>query len=179
MDAFELNKVAGAVLAAMLVIASTKTVFDISFQKHRPEKAGWALPVEEPVAKKSAEPEAAFDVAAVLSLLPKANADAGKAVFKKCLACHTPDKGGRNLVGPNLWGVVGRKIAEAPGFNYSEALKKHPGTWTWQELANYLHSPVSAIPGNKMQFPGVKDNADLADLLAHLRGLSDSPVALP
>jgi cytochrome c len=178
MDSFEVNKVAGAVLAALLVIAGAKTVLDINFHKHKAEKAGWALPVEAIVAKPAA-PEAPFDVAAVLSLLPKANADAGKAVFKKCLACHTADKGGRNLVGPNLWGVAGRKIAEAPGFNFSEAMKKHPGTWSWDELTKYLHSPVGAIPGNKMQFPGVKDNTDLADLLVFLRTLSDAPPALP
>ena len=97
--------------------------------------------------------------------------------FKKCLACHTPDKGGRNLVGPNLWGVVGRKIAQAPGFNYSDAMKSHPGEWTWEELAKYLHSPAQTVPGNRMQFPGVKDNADLADLLAYMRKLSDTPAA--
>ncbi len=179
MDGFELNKIAGAVLTAMLVIAASKTVLDTSFKKHSPEKAGWALPVEAPGPKKPAEPEAPFDVAAVLALLPKANADNGQAVFKKCLACHTPDKGGRNLVGPNLWGVVGRKIGEAPGFGFSEAMKKHGGSWTWEELAKYLHSPVTAVPGNKMQFPGVKDSPDLADLLVHLRKLSDSPAALP
>lgn len=178
MDGFELNKIAGAVLSALLVIAASKTVLDLAFQKHRPAKAGWALPVTESQPKK-AEPETAFDVAAVLALLPKANADNGQAVFKRCLACHTSDKGGRNLVGPNLYGVVGRKVAEVPGFAFSDAMKKHPGSWTWEELAKYLHNPAAAIPGNKMQFPGVKNNADLADLLVHLRRLSDAPAPLP
>ena len=178
MDGFELNKIAGAVLAAMLVIASGKTAMDIALQKHRPEKAGWALPVTE-IKPKTAEPEVAFDPKAVLALLPKANADAGQDIFKKCLACHTPDKGGRNLVGPNLWGVVGRKIAQAPGFNYSDAMKNHPGDWTWEELAKYLHSPTEVVPGNRMQFPGVKDNADLADLLMYIRKLADTPAPLP
>ena len=113
----------------------------------------------------------------MLALLPKASADNGQDTFKKCLACHTPDKGGRNLVGPNLWGVVGRKIAQAPGFAYSDAMKSHPGEWTWEELAKYLHDPAGAIPGNKMPFPGVKDNAELADLLAYMRKLSDTPAA--
>lgn len=178
MDGFELNKIAGAVLTAMLVIASGKTVMDIALHKHKPEKAGWALPITE-VKAKPAEPEVPFDAKAVLALLPKASAENGRDGFKKCLACHTPDKGGRNLVGPNLWGVIGRKIAQAPGFNYSDGMKNHPGEWTWEELAKYLHSPVQTVPGNRMQFPGVKDNADLADLLAYIRTLSDTPAPLP
>jgi cytochrome c len=178
MDGFEFNKIAGAVLAALLVIASGRTVLDIAFAKHKAEKPGWDLPVTE-VAHEAAKPAAAFDATAVLALLPKANADNGLDTFKKCLACHTPDKGGRNLVGPNLWGVVGRKIAQAPGFAYSEAMKGHSGNWSWEELAKYLHDPSGAIPGNKMLFPGVKDNADLADLLAHMRRLGDTPAPLP
>jgi cytochrome c len=74
---------------------------------------------------------------------------------------------------------VGRKIGAAQGFNYSEAVKNHGSDWTWEELAKYLHSPTETIPGNRMQFPGVKDNQDLADLLAFLRTLSDSPAPLP
>lgn len=178
MDGFELNKIAGAVLTAMLVIAGGKTAMDIALQKHKPEKAGWALPVTE-IKAKTAEPEAAFDPKVVLAALPKASADNGRDVFKKCLACHTPDKGGRNLVGPNLWGIVGRKTAEVQGFNYSEAMKHHAAPWTWEELAKYLHSPMQTVPGNRMQFPGVKDNTDLADLLAYMRTLSDSPPPLP
>ena len=93
----------------------------------------------------------------MLGLLPKANADAGADTFKKCLACHTPDKGGRNLVGPNLWGIVGRKVASATGFEarYSEAMKGYGGEWTWERLAKYLHKPAEAVPNNKMVFDGV------------------------
>jgi cytochrome c len=178
MDGFELNKVAGAVLTAMLVIVGSKTAMDIALREHKPEKAGWALPITETTSK-AAQPAVAFDAKAVLTQLAKASPDNGRDIFKRCLACHTPDKGGRNLVGPNLWGVVGRKIGAAQGFNYSEAVKNHGSEWTWEELAKYLHSPTETIPGNRMQFPGVKDNQDLADLLAFLRTLSDSPAPLP
>jgi cytochrome c len=181
MDGFELNKIAGAVLTAMLVIATGRTLLDINYQKHAPVKAGWALPKDAPAPKAKGEPAAAFDVKAVLAMLPKANADNGRDTFKKCLACHTPAKGGQNLVGPNLHGIVGRKVAQAAGFEarYSDAMKAHGGEWSWEELAKYLHSPATAIPGNKMVFAGVPDPIDLADLLAYLRTLADTPVPLP
>lgn len=180
MDGFEFNKIAGAVLSAMLVIAGGRVLLDMAMPHHGPEKPGWALPVTEAKAK-SAAPEAAFDVASVLGLLPKANADAGADIFKKCMACHTGNKGDKNLVGPNLWGIVGRKTASAPGFEarYSEAMKGHAGEWTFERLAKYLHNPAQEVPGNKMVFAGIPDNTDLADLLVYLRKLSDSPAALP
>jgi cytochrome c len=179
MDGFELNKIAGAVLSAMLVMAGGKVLLDIALAKHGHEKPGWNLPVTEVKTAAPGAPEPKFDVAAVLSQLPKANADAGADIFKKCLTCHTPNKGDRNLVGPNLWGVVGRKVASVSGFAYSDAMKSHGGEWSWEQLAKYLHKPAEALPGNKMVFQGVDDNADLADLLAYLRKLSDSPAPLP
>ena len=180
MDGFEFNKIAGAVLSAMLVMAGGRVLLDMALPHHAPEKPGWALPVTEAKAK-TAAPEPAFEVASVLGLLPKANADAGADVFKKCLACHTPNKGDKNLVGPNLWGVVGRKVASAAGFEarYSDAMKGFSGEWTWDRLAKYLHKPAEAVPGNKMVFAGVPDNSDLADLLVYLRKLSDNPAPLP
>ena len=111
--------------------------------------------------------------------MPKASPDNGQDTFKKCLTCHTPQKDGRNGTGPNLWGIVGRKPGSHAGFPYSEAMKSHPGNWTFEELAKYLHDPKADIPGNKMAFAGVKDDAELADLLVYLRKLADSPAPLP
>ena len=178
MDAFEVNKTVGAALAALLVIFGSKTMLDILYKEHKPAKPGWALPITE-VATATKAPAAPFDVAKVIELLPKASPESGQDSFKKCLQCHTADKGGRNLTGPNLYGIVGRARATQAGFPYSEAMKTHPGDWSFQELAKYLHDPKADIPGNKMAFVGVKDNAELADLLVYLRKLSDNPPPLP
>ena len=178
MDAFEVNKTVGAVLSALLVIFAGKTLLDIAYKEHKPDKPGWALPITE-VAHASKEPAAPFEATKVVELLPKANPDNGQDSFKKCLACHTPQKGGPNGTGPNLWGVVGRKPGSHAGFPYSEAMKNKAGDWNWEALATYLHDPRTAVPGNKMAFPGVKDNAELADVLAYLRKLSDTPAPLP
>ena len=92
--------------------------------------------------------------AQVIALLPKASPENGQDTFKKCMQCHTNDKGGRILTGPNLYGIVGRARATMAGFPYSEAMKSHPGNWTFEELAKYLHDPKADIPGNKMAFAG-------------------------
>jgi cytochrome c len=179
MDAFEVNKTAGAVLSALLVMFAGHALLEIAHPLKKPEKPGWALPVTEAPAAAPAAATAPFDVKQVLAALPKASADNGHDIFKRCLQCHTADKGGPNRVGPNLWGIVGRARAARPGFAYSEAMKSHAGNWTFEELATYLHDPKADIPGNKMAFAGLKDNAELADLLAYLRTLADQPAPLP
>ncbi len=178
MDGFEFNKIAGAVLTALLVIAGGKTVIDIALPKHKVEKAGWALPVTEGKKKETEAPKP-FDVASVLALVPKGSPDNGQDVFRKCLTCHTPEKGGPTRVGPNLWGIVGRKVATVSGFDYSPAMKKQGGNWNWERLAKYLHKPVEAVPDTKMVFEGVKDETDLADLLVYLGKLGDTPAPPP
>jgi len=179
MDGFEYNKIIGAVLSALLIIFGGRVVRGIAWQKSKPAQPGWALPVTqlEPISK-AGLPAEPFDPAHVIALLGKANPDNGRDIFRRCLPCHTIEKGGANRVGPNLWGIVNRPRAAQPGFPYSDAMKKRPGSWTFAELAKYLHDPKSDIPGNKMAFAGIKDNSDLADLLAYLRTLSDSPVSL-
>jgi cytochrome c len=158
MDAFELNKWAGAVLSALLVIFASKTMLDIKYREHKPEKAGWALPITEAAPVASKGPAAPFDAKAIVALLPK---------------------DGKNGTGPNLWGIVGRTPGTHAGFPYSEPMKAKGGTWDYEHLAAYLHDPKSAIPGNKMAFPGIRDNAELADVIVYLRKLSDNPPPLP
>jgi len=179
MDAFEVNKTAGAVLSALLVMFGGSALLGIVYTRHPPEKPGWALPVTEAPAAQPTSAAPPFDAGQVLGLLSKASADNGRDTFKRCLQCHTSDKGGPPRVGPNLWGIVGRQRASMPGFPYSDAMKNHPGAWTYEELVKYLHDPKADIPGNKMAFAGIRDNAELADLVVYLRTLADTPAALP
>ena len=95
-------------------------------------------------------------------------------------ACRAtpPTRAAATAPGPNLWGIVGRKPGAHAGLPLLGGHEEQAGEWTWEELAKYLHDPKTAIPGNKMAFPGVKDNAELADLLVYLRKLADTPAAL-
>lgn len=114
----------------------------------------------------------------ILMRLAAANPDAGLALRPRCVACHTFEQNGANRVGPNLWNIVGRDKASVPGFQYSEALRNAPGTWTFEELDRFLAAPARHIPGTRMNYAGMPAPGDRANLIAYLRTLSTSPVPL-
>jgi cytochrome c len=93
----------------------------------------------------------------------------GKAVFgAQCAMCHTASKGGPAILGPNLYGVMGRKAGSVPGYNYSPHMKAAGWTWTDDKLAIYLPAPRDLVPGTKMSFGGLHDPTKVADLVAYL-----------
>lgn len=112
-------------------------------------------------------------------LLASASVDNGVKVAKKCLQCHSLEKGGKAKTGPNLWNIVDRKIGVVEGYSYSTAMKNYEGKWTFAKLNDYLYKPRNSIPGTKMSFAGLKKVQDRADLIAYLTSLSDAPKAFP
>lgn len=106
------------------------------------------------------------------------DAAAGEAVFKKCMTCHAVGDNARNKVGPVLNGIVGRTAGTVPEFRYSEAMVKAGEgglTWTPENLAKYLHEPKEFVPGNKMSFAGLKEETDIANVIAYLATMPATP----
>lgn len=177
MDSFELNKIAGAVLFALLVIVSTRTVTNIIFAVQPPEKPGMEVEISEPAqADKKAGAKAEIPLA---QLLKDGDAARGQKAFKPCAACHTVDDGGPNKIGPNLHGIVGKSLASSGGFSYSEALTGKGGSWGYEELDAFLAAPKAFAPGTKMAYAGVKKDQKRADLILYLRSLGGNPPPLP
>jgi len=106
---------------------------------------------------------------AATTALADGDAAKGKKVFKKCKACHTIKEGGKNKVGPNLFGIVGKKSATVEGFKYSKAMEKADLTWDDATLSEYLKKPKALVKGTKMTFAGLKKEKDRDNLIAYLK----------
>src|SRR5438132_2003948 len=154
MDSFEVNKILGAILGTCLGVLSINIAAGAIFAPSKPAKPGYEIAVPEQKPGGEAKP-AEQEQQPIAQLLANADPGRGENSAKKCAACHTFNKGGRPLVGPNLWGVVGRPKASEQGFNYSAALKAKGGNWSVDDLNQFITSPRTAVPGTNMTFAGV------------------------
>jgi cytochrome c len=178
-DSFELNKILGAILGTCLALLAVNIAAGAIFTPRHPAKPGYEIAVPEKKTGEEAKPAEPEQQQPIEQLLAKADVARGENSAKKCLACHTFDKGGRNLVGPNLWGVIGRAKASVSGFNYSAALKAKGGEWTIEDLNHFIANPKGMIPGTNMTFAGVPRASERADLIAYLNSRADNPAPLP
>jgi len=111
---------------------------------------------------------AALGAVMTTSAVAAGNAANGAGVFDRCAICHSNTKSGGNKIGPNLFGVVGRKAGTYPGFSYSSAMAKAGFVWTDAKLDAYIAAPQTVVPGNKMPFAGLANNNQRTDLVAYL-----------
>ena len=170
MDSFELNKILGAVFGTCIVLLVTSFSAGAIFSPVMPEKPGYAIAVKEAAPPPSVPIE---------KLLQTASVEKGEAAAKKCAACHSFEKNGPNKVGPNLYGIVGDKKGEGRGFNFSAAMKAKGGTWSYDDLNQFISNPKGFVPGTAMGFAGIQKDSERADVIDYLHTLSDNPVTLP
>jgi cytochrome c len=174
MASLEMNKIAGAILAAGLVAMVSGFIAD---ELVKPQQATTEAPAG---AVAPAQPAGPVAIEPVSPLLAKADVAAGQQTARQCQACHDFTKGGPNKIGPNLWGVVGSKPGEVAGYAFSDAMKQRASKpWTYEELNKFLAGPRSDVPGTKMTFVGLPKIQDRANVIAWLRQQSDQPLPLP
>ena len=178
MDSFEINKILGALLGTCLVLVAMHIASEAIFTREAPAKPGYEIAVKEQAAQGAAEAAAPAEQP-IETLLASASSERGAQVAKQCQACHNFQEGQGPKVGPDLYGVVGRPVASAPGFNYTDALKKLGGNWTFDALNKWLTKPAADAPGTAMTFAGISNPKQRADVIAYLNTLSAHPMPLP
>jgi len=180
MDSFELNKIIAAVLMTALIVIGINKLADSIFHVEKPKQSAYKVEGVELVSSTGIAAEvkevAQLDIKEILALGDETH---GEKVFKKCSACHIVAKGGKNLIGPALYGVVGRATASIPDYAYSSALKDHGKNWSFEELNAFLLKPRSYIKGTKMAYAGLRKDKDRASVILYLNSQSDNPVPRP
>ena len=180
MDSFEINKIVAAILMVALLIIGIGKLSDIIFHVEKPDTPAYSVDMEQVVATStqsaSNTTEEKIDIVALMSMGDLA---VGEKVFKKCAACHSIVKGGKNNIGPALYNVVGRKVGAVSDYKYSKSLTEYGKEWTFEELNGYLIKPAKWIKGTKMAFAGLRKEKDRASVILYLNKNSDNPLPLP
>ena len=177
MDGFEINKIIAAILATVVVVFGINKVTDIIFTPDKPQQSAYKVEKIEPaLTTVSSTGEAAVGINELLAM---GTIEHGEKVFKRCSACHMIAAGGKNMIGPNLWSILGKKTGVAPGYKYSKALAAYGKDWTFEEMNNFLIKPTSYIKGTKMAFAGLKKEKDRASVILYMNSKSDSPLPNP
>ena len=179
MDSFEINKIVAAVLMVALLVIGIGKLSDVIFHVEKPETPGYKVEVEQVSAISSSTTNTAEEKVDIAALMAMGDIASGEKIFKKCAACHSIIKGGKNAIGPALYNVVGRKVGSVEDYKYSKALAAYEKEWTIEELNGYLTKPAKWIKGTKMAFAGLRKEADRASVIKYLNENSDSPVPLP
>ena len=174
----ENNKILAAILCAGILFMVTGFIAEGVIRPEKLEKNAYHVEVAavDTGAMADAAPK---ELPPIATLLASASVDEGAKSFKKCAACHTPEKDGPNKVGPNLWNIVNAKHAHLDNFSYSSALKNFAGAWDYEGLNKFLHKPQKYVPGTKMAFAGLSNDQERANMILYLRSLSDNPAPLP
>ena len=166
-------------MTALIVIGINK-LSDVIFHVEKPEKSAYKIEGVELASSSDVNTEVKevfqLDIKEILAM---GNLAHGEKVFKKCSACHLVAKGGKNKIGPALYGIVGKDSAVSEGYSYSKAMKAHGKSWSFEELNAYLLKPQSYIKGTKMAFAGLRKDKDRASVILYLNSQSDSPLPKP
>jgi len=179
MDSFEINKIVAAVLMVALLIIGIGKLSNIIFHVEKPKTPGYAIEVEQVTTVSSTTKKAVEEKVDIAALMAMGDITLGERVFKKCAACHSIVKGGKNNIGPALYNVVGRKTGAVADYKYSKALASFDKEWTLEELNGYLIKPAKWVKGTKMAFAGLRKEKDRASVIKYLNQNSDNPITLP
>jgi len=183
MSDLRVNTILGTVLASGLIVMGLRIGVADAFRAEFPAKAGYEVDISSMTATTAGGGAPAVEEVGPVDwgrlLTDAALVETGHKITAKCASCHNFEKGGPNMTGPNLYGVVGRTAGTHDGFNYSASMKGYAQPWTFDNINHFIAGPQKDVKGTLMTFVGLKKQDDRTAVIAYLHSLSDAPVALP
>jgi len=174
-----MNKIIVSIILAVILILAINKIADIIFYVEKPEKSAYQVAnVSTSTTTETTSASSSTEPGEIMALLASASVADGEKIFKKCVACHSITKGGRNKIGPALWGVLGRKAGSVSDYKYSKAMAAHGKSWSFKEMNGFLIKPKDWIKGTKMSFVGLKSEKDRAAVILYMNEKTDSPLPL-
>ena len=175
-----MNKIIVSIVLALVLIFGINKITDVIFYVEKPEKSAYQVAsVATATSTTSTETTSASSESGnIMALFASTSAADGAKIFKKCLACHSIEKGGPNKIGPNIFGVLNRKAGSISGYKYSKAMSTYGKVWSFEEMDGFLTKPKDWIKGTKMSFMGLKSVKDRAAVILYMNENTDNPLPL-
>ncbi len=171
MSGLELNKVIASILVGSLLAMLSGFFVDLLYKPdiHIEEsERGFVIETKTDTSNSPTPQKTVLSSEEIKNLIQQASAARGKNIFKKCISCHSVEENGSHKIGPNLFNIVGSPKASKESFPYSKALKEVGGVWDEESLFFFLQKPSKYIVGTKMSFIGLRQEEEIADVIAYL-----------
>ena len=172
-----MNKIIVSIVFAIILVLVINKITDVIFYVEKPEKSAYQVASITTVAS-TASAETSSETGNIMAIFASTSAAEGAKVFKKCQTCHSIAEGGKNKIGPALWGVLGRQAGSLPDYKYSKAMAAHGKKWSFEEMNGFLIKPKDWIKGTKMSYAGLKSAKERAAVILYMNENTNSPLPL-
>ena len=173
-----MNKIFVSILFAVILVLGINKITDVIYHNSAPQTSAYQVNVTTVASNETQTSSESSQTGNIMALFASTSAAEGAKVFKKCAACHSIAEGGKNKIGPALWGVLGRQAGSLPDYKYSKAMAAHGKKWSFEEMNNFLIKPKEWIKGTKMSYAGLKSEKERAAVILYMNENTNSPLPL-
>ncbi len=152
-----MNKIIVSIVLTITLIFGINKITDVLYNVEKPEKSAYQVTSISEAETNTDENSKSSDSGNIMAIFASTSSSEGEKIFKKCAACHSIAQGGKNKIGPALWGVLGRNAGNAPEYKYSKAMAAYGKPWSFEEMDGFLLKPKDWVKGTKMSFAGLKN----------------------
>ena len=172
-----MNKIIVSIVLTVILVVGINKITDAIYYVEKPEKSAYQVATVTTVAS-TPSAETSSGSGDIMAIFASTSAEEGAKVFKQCSACHSIAEGGKNKIGPALWGVLGRQVGSLPDYKYSKAMAAHGKKWTFEEMNGFLLKPKDWIKGTKMSYAGLKKEKDRAAVILYMNENTNNSLPL-